>query len=121
LVTAPGTVLGIAYAPSDTRCGTYAFGNRGGEIHFTQNGGRDWTSLDPAKTLPARPVNGLAFDPTTPRVLYAVFSRFAIAPPGKAEHVFKTENALAPTPVWVDVSPPIDVPFNVVALDPRDP
>ena len=35
--------------------------------------------------------------------------------------MFKTWNALAAAPVWVDVSPPIDVPFNVVALDPRDP
>lgn len=121
ILDAPGTIFAIAYAPSDSNCGTYAFGNRGGEIQLTQNGGRSWTSLDPAKTLPGRPVNGLAFDPTTPGVLYAAFSSFAIATPAKTGHVFKTENALAAAPVWVDVSPPIDVPFNVVALDPRDP
>jgi photosystem II stability/assembly factor-like uncharacterized protein len=117
----PGTILSIAFPPSDTKCGTYAFGNRRGQIQLTQDRGRNWTSLDPAERLPGRPVNGLAFDPTTAGVLYAAFSSFAIATPGKAGHVFKTENALAAAPVWLDVSPPIDVPFNVVALDPRDP
>ena len=39
---APGTVLAIAYAPSDASCNTYAYANRGGEIYLTQNGGGTW-------------------------------------------------------------------------------
>jgi len=35
--------------------------------------------------------------------------------------VFKTANALAASPSWVNVSPPADVPFNVITLDPRNP
>ena len=35
--------------------------------------------------------------------------------------MFKTVNALDATPTWVDVSPAADVPFNVLAIDPRNP
>jgi hypothetical protein len=121
ILTAPGTILAIAYAAGDTRCTTYAFGNRGGQVQLTRDGGRSWTDLDPGKTLPARPVNGLAFDPATPDTLYVGLSSFEIATPGKGGHVFKTANALAASPSWVNVSPPDDVPFNVITLDPRDP
>ena len=33
----------------------------------------------------------------------------------------KTTNALSDSPSWVNVSPPMDMPFNVVAVDPTDP
>jgi hypothetical protein len=35
--------------------------------------------------------------------------------------VFRTANALAPTPTWTNVSPPVDFPANAVALDSVDP
>jgi len=124
---APGTILSIAFVASDASCNTYAYGNLGGQIQRTLDGGTTWVDLDPTQTLPARPVNGLAFDPSNSNILYAAFSSYADATPGKAGHVFKTANAMsrpaAPdSPSWVDVSPPgADVPFNVVAVDPRNP
>jgi hypothetical protein len=66
-------------------------------------------------------VNWLAFDPANPNVLYAALSSFDVATPGKGGHVFKTTNALSDSPSWVNVSPPMDMPFNVVAVDPTDP
>jgi photosystem II stability/assembly factor-like uncharacterized protein len=117
---APGTILAIAFAPSDPTCDTYAFGNRGGEIHLTTNAGGVWNDLDPSRTLPARPVNGIAFDPTNAETLYIALSSFNDATFERPGHVFKTENALDPIPTWKNVSPPIDVPFNVIAIDPRD-
>ena len=118
---APGTILSIAYAPSDTTCNTYAYGNRGGELHLTTDSGATWVDLDAGHTLPARPVNGLAFDPTNPNILYVGLSSFDIATPGRPGHVFKTTNALATTPTWTNISPAIDVPFNVITIDPRNP
>ena len=123
-LNAPGTILSIAFAPTNpfqTPCSIYAWGNRGGQIQLTQNAGVDWLDLDPGKTLPPRPVNGLAFHPSNPNTLYIALSSFNDATlerrPG---HVFKTVNALGRSPIWVDVSPPIDTPFNVITVDPRD-
>jgi photosystem II stability/assembly factor-like uncharacterized protein len=71
--------------------------------------------------LPLRPITWLAFDPTNPNVLYATLSLFDDFPPGRPTgHVFKTTNVGADT-TWRDISPPSDTPFNVVAIDPRNP
>jgi len=118
---APGTILSIEFAPAEPACNTYAFGNRGGQVQLTRDGGTTWRDLDPGRSLPARPVNWLAFDPTNLNVLYAALSSFDVATPGKGGHVFKTANALSDAPSWVNVSPPMDMPFNVVAIDPTDP
>jgi photosystem II stability/assembly factor-like uncharacterized protein len=117
---APGTILTIAFAPQ-AECNTYAYGNRGGQIHLTRDGGRTWKDLDSNRRLPARPVNGLAFDPTNPQTLYVVFSSYDSATPAQPGHVFKTTNAMADGPTWTNVSPPSDQPFNVVAVDPAQP
>jgi uncharacterized protein (TIGR03437 family) len=117
----PGTILDIEFLASDTTCNTYAFGNRGGQVQFTRDGGKTWTDLDPGKNLPARPINGLAFDPTNPNILYAALSSFDDATPGKAGHLFKTTNALSSSPAWVNVSPQLNQPFNVIRVDPRNP
>jgi len=114
------TLLSIAFAVNGT-CNTYVYGTRGGRLHLTQNAGGAWTDVDAGHTLPARPVNGLAFDPTNPNVLYVGYSNFDDATPGHAGHVFKTTNALSGSPSWTNVSPPVDVPFNVVAVDPGNP
>ena len=118
---APGTILSIEFAPLDPGCNTYVFGNRGGQVQLTRDGGTTWRDLDPGRNLPARPVNSLAFDPTNANVLYAALSSFDVATPGKGGHIFKTTNALSDAPSWVNVSPPMDMPFNVVAVDPTDP
>jgi len=117
----PGTILEIEFVASDTSCNTYAYGNRGGQIQLTRDGGKTWIDLDPAKSLPPRPVNGLALDPTNPNVVYAALSSFDDVTPGKPGHVFKTANALSASPAWVNVSPPLNEPFNVIRVDPNNP
>jgi photosystem II stability/assembly factor-like uncharacterized protein len=114
----PGTVLAIEFAPSDNSCNTYAYGIRGGQLQLTRDGGRTWTDLDSLRTLPPRPLNGIAFDPVDPNVVYAAFSSFDDATPGKPSHVFKTVNALAQSPNWADISPLLNQPFNVIRVDP---
>jgi photosystem II stability/assembly factor-like uncharacterized protein len=113
-------ILSIAYAPSEGGCNTYAYGNYAGQIRLTRDGGASWADLDPAGVLPGRTVNALAFDPATPNVLYAGFSNFDDRTPGKPGHVFKSTNALAATPSWTNISPPVDVPFDAIAVDPRN-
>ncbi|HJZ96315.1 MAG TPA: hypothetical protein VKE70_07395, partial [Candidatus Solibacter sp.] len=117
----PATILEISFVASDTSCNSYALGNRGGQVQLTRDGGKTWTDLDPNKNLPPRPVNGLAFDPANPNTLYAALSNFEEATPGKPGHVFKTTNALAASPAWVNVSPPLNEPFNVIRVDPGNP
>jgi photosystem II stability/assembly factor-like uncharacterized protein len=113
-----GTIYAIGIAPSDKSCNTYAYGNWAGEVQITRDGGRIWSNVDPAKTLPPRPVNSLAFDPSTPDILYVALSSFDDATPGRPGHVFKSTNATATSPSWTNVSPPLNQPFNVIAVDP---
>ena len=120
-IEAPGTIHAIAFASSEGGCNTYAYGNRGGEIYLTRDGGATWTDLDPTTMLPARPINSIVFDPTSASIAYAALSSFNDATPGRPGHVFKSTNALSATPTWMDISPAADVPFNVLAIDPRNP
>jgi photosystem II stability/assembly factor-like uncharacterized protein len=122
----PETILSIALIGSDRSCNSYAYGNRGGQVHLTRDGGTTWTDLDARRTLPTRPINGLAFDPSNPNRLFAVMSSYDEATPNKPGHIFRTENALAAAPAWIQVGPAPDVPFanvpfNVVAIDPLNP
>jgi photosystem II stability/assembly factor-like uncharacterized protein len=118
---APGAILSIAFAAQDRECNTYAYGNRGGEIRLTRDGGRTWKDLDSGRRLPPRPLNGLAFDPANPQTLYAVFSGFDHGTPDRPGHVFKSTNAMSEAPTWTNVSPAWDQPFNVVAVDAAQP
>jgi hypothetical protein len=60
------------------------------------------------RNLPGRAVTRLAFDPNDPTVLYAVLSGFG------GGHIFQTTvNGTA----WTDISPPVDVPFDGIAVD----
>jgi len=115
----PPTILEIEFVASDTTCNTYVYGNSLGQVQLTRDGGH-WVDLDPGKTLPSRPVNGLAFDPTNPNILYAALSSFDDATPGKPGHIFRTTNALAASPTWLNVSPPLNQPFNVIRVDPTN-
>jgi uncharacterized protein (TIGR03437 family) len=117
----PASVLEVEFVASDTTCNSYALGNRGGQVQLTRDGGKTWTDLNPDKSLPPRPINGLAFDPTNPNILYAALSNFDDATPGKSGHVFKTTNALSASPTWVNASPPLNEPFNVIRVDPSNP
>ena len=64
---APGTILSIAFAPSDAPTLQH-LRRRQSRRRDSAHGdsGSPWTDLDAGKTLPPRPVNSLAFDPTNP-------------------------------------------------------
>src|SRR5205085_12268584 len=100
--TSPGAILDVEFADSDATCNTYVYGNRRGQVWFTRDGGKTWVNLDPNQSLPPRPVDGLAFDPANPNVVYAALSGFDEETPGHAGHIFRTANVLSPTPVWVN-------------------
>jgi photosystem II stability/assembly factor-like uncharacterized protein len=108
----------LAFAPSDTNGLTYAYGTLSfGQINLTTNGGSTWTNLMSF----GRYVSGLAFDPRNANILYVTLSSFDDPTFPPLGHVFKTTNALAATPSFFSVSPPVDIPFNAIVLDPFNP
>ena len=76
LIGAPGTIHAIAFASAEGGCNSYAYGNRGGEIYLTRDGGVTWTDLDPTNMLPARPINSIVFDPASAAIAYVALSSF---------------------------------------------
>jgi uncharacterized protein (TIGR03437 family) len=112
-------ITGIGFAESDAACKTYAYGTAAGQIRLTKDGGKTWADLDRGKTLPARSVHALTFDPANPNMLYVGFA--GLGTPGKPGHLFKTINALDSSPVWVDISPSADSPCEVITVDPANP
>ena len=93
-------------------------------MRLTRDGGTTWTDLDPSKSLPARPINSIAFDPTNTNRAFVAVSSYDVATPTKPGHIFRTDNALSSSPTWTRVGPPdqpfADMPFNVIAIDPRN-
>jgi hypothetical protein len=116
-----GAIWALAFAPSDPTCNTYAFGTFDGKLRLTTNGGLGWNDLDAGNQVPDRYISDLAFDPTDANVLYATLSSFDAVTPGAPGHLFKTTDALAAAPTWSNVSPPVDLPHNAIAIDPADP
>lgn len=115
-------ISAVAFAPSDNNCATYAYGDRNGRLRLTSNGSTTPpTDIDPANRVPNRWVTDLAFNPIDPNILYLTLSGFDEATAGQPGHVFRTSNALAANPTWVNVSPPINIPHNTVAVDPANP
>jgi photosystem II stability/assembly factor-like uncharacterized protein len=121
----PQSILTITFVESDRNCNTYAYSTRAGVVRMTKDGGTAWSDLDPMKMLPGRAVNGIAFDPTNANRAFVVVSGYDAVTPGKPGHIFRTDNALSSSPAWTRIGPPdqpfSDVPFNVIAIDPRDP
>src|SRR5262249_25073593 len=112
---------GLAFAASDPNCLTYAFGTDNGQLRLTANGGSTYSDIDASNAVPNRAVTDLAFDPTNANILYVTLSGFDEGTPGQPGHVFKSTNALAASPTWVNVSPPVNIPHNTIVLDPSDP
>jgi photosystem II stability/assembly factor-like uncharacterized protein len=111
-------ISAIAFAPSDTNGMIYAFGSEDGQLFITPNGGGNWNPLNSSGAIPGRYVSGLAFSPTDSNTLYVSLSGFDETIPGQPGHLFKTSNALTAAPTWTDVSPPVDLPNNCVAVNP---
>ena len=108
----------MAFAPSDTNCLTYAFGTlSAGAVNLTTNGGGTYNNLINF----GRYVSGLAFHPANRNILFVTVSSFddpAFPPLG---HVFRTTNALAASPTFLNVGPSVNIPFNAIVLDPSNP
>jgi hypothetical protein len=115
-------ITAIAFAPSDLSGNTYAFGTADGQLQITATGsGYNTTDLNGGNGVPNRYVTALAFQPNNPNVLYVTLSGFDEGTPGKPGHVFKTGNALSANPSWVNVSTPVNLPHNAIAVDPVNP
>ncbi|HVF62235.1 MAG TPA: hypothetical protein VNJ70_20685 [Thermoanaerobaculia bacterium] len=119
--TRANQITAMAFAPADDTCSTYAYGNGSGVLRLTIDGGKNWRDLDPAAAVPGRFVTDLAFDPTNTAILYVTLSGFDEGTPGQPGHLFKTTSALAEPPLWSNVSPPVNLPANSIAVNPSSP
>jgi len=125
-------ISALAFAQSDSNCGTYAFGAgayrqtllglKVGYLRLTIDEGTNWFDIDTNNDVPDRPVTDLAFHPENPEILYVTLGDYNERTPDQPGHVFLTRNALSgPFRVWFNVSPPVNVPHNTILLDPLDP
>jgi hypothetical protein len=114
-------ITAIAFAPSDTLGRTYAYGTEDGQLRLTADAGANWGNIDAGDAVPGRFVSGLAFSPANPQELYVTLSGFDEGTPGRPGHLFKTTNALAANPSWSNISPPVNLPQDCIAINPLDP
>jgi photosystem II stability/assembly factor-like uncharacterized protein len=121
LVGLCGRITAVAFPGADS-CNAYAFGTGGGFLRITANGGGSWSDFDPRDGVPARAVTAIAFAPADPNVAYLTLGSFDEWQPGRPGHVFKSTNALSPSPTWTNVTPPnTNLPFNTILVDPATP
>jgi hypothetical protein len=120
-LSAPVAISAMAFAPSDTNGLIYAFATTDGQLRITSNAGGLWNNLDPANGVPDRFVSGMAFSPTDSNVLYVALSGFDEGTPGHPGHLFKATNALSATPGWIDISPPVNLPMDCLAINAQTP
>ncbi len=107
----PGAANDVKIAPANSNNLAVAVGGR---VLVSTNALGPFTLKDITRNLPGRFVSRVAFDPNDPGTIYAVLGGFSGFAGG---HVFRT--TLAAT-AWTDISPPIDLPFNAIALDGSD-
>jgi hypothetical protein len=111
-------ISAMAFAPSDTSCNTYAVGTSSGQLRLTSNGGSTWSDVHGSgSNLPNRSVTDLAFDPLDASILWVTFSGFDEGTPSQPGHVFGGVTVLT-NPIWVNLSPPANLPFNAIVVDP---
>jgi Protein of unknown function (DUF1573)/Abnormal spindle-like microcephaly-assoc'd, ASPM-SPD-2-Hydin len=104
----PGAANDAHVAPANSNNLVVAVG---GKVFVSTNALGAFTLKDITRNLPGRFVARVEFDPNDPATIYAVLGGFNGSPGG---HVFRT--TLAAT-TWTDISPPLDLPFNALALD----
>jgi hypothetical protein len=106
----PGAANGADVAPANGNNVAVAVG---GQVFVSTDAlaSPGFTFTDITRNLPGLNVARVAFDPTDPATLYAVLSGFSGFP---GRHVFRTTLAAS---TWTDISPPLDLPFNAIALD----
>jgi len=107
----------VAFAPSDTNSRTYAFGTLNGNLNLTADGGANWKQINYFSGY----ISDLAFHPTNANILYITISSFNDVSVPPLGHLYRTTNAFAPSPTFLSVGPPVDIPFNTLVLDPSDP
>jgi len=114
-------ITAIALAPADNTCNTWAWGSRVGQLRVTRDGGATETNIDVGNTVPDRFITDLEFHPFDANTLYVTLSGFDETTPGRSGHIFKTTNALSANPAWRNISPPMNIPHNAVAIDSSNP
>ena len=113
-------VSALVFSPSDPGCESYAVGTFSGLLNLTIDGGMSWTDVDPFGLIPARPVTDLVFDPQDSDLLYAALGGFDHLSEGPFQHVFVTRKAFETSPEWHNISPPIDIPVQSLAVLPQE-
>jgi photosystem II stability/assembly factor-like uncharacterized protein len=105
------TMTALAFAASTGDCGTYFAADVGGGVYRTTSAGANWTDI--RANLPGMAINDIAVDPANAAVVIVAFSGFG------DRHVWRSTNALDPTPTWTAIDAGIpDVPVNAVLIDP---
>ncbi|CAN7461304.1 choice-of-anchor D domain-containing protein [Paraburkholderia hospita] len=107
-VPIPGTANEVDVAAANNNNVVVAVGGR---VLVSTNALGAYTLTNITRDLPGRFVSRVAFDPNDAATIYAVLGGFSGFPGG---HVFRT--TLLDT-TWTDISPPLDLPFNAIALD----
>ncbi len=107
-VPIPGGASEVNVAPTNNNNVVVAVGGR---VLLSTNALGAYTLTDITRNLPGRFVGRAAFDPNDPATIYAVLGGLSGFPGG---HVFRTTIA---STTWIDISPPLDLPFNAIALD----
>lgn len=117
------TISALAFAGSDATGNTYAVGTVSGLIHVTAIGGGDgnWIDATAGGNLPGRYISALAFDPEDQNTLYVAYSGFDEGTPGQSGHLFRSRDAMSNYPHWENISPPVNIPHNCLAIDPSNP
>ena len=102
----PGAANAVNVAPTNSNNVVVAVGGR---VLVSTDALESFTLKDITRNLPGRFVARAAFDPNDPATIYAVLGGL-----GPGGHVFRTSLGAAK---WTDISPPLDLPFNAIALD----
>ncbi len=95
-----------------TECATYALGTEDGQIWLTRDGGITWTDLDLDQQVPQRAITDLALD--SRGLIWVTLAGFASNTPDQPGHLFM--RPLATGGAWQNLSPPLDLPHNTVAI-----